>query len=276
MKFLLAGIAQLFYVSVYSQKTFTVYFDFNKYYLTAASRAGLDSFLRAEKENLPGSILHLNGYCDADGTDNYNDLLSVNRVNAVKNYLLDHGIRPGSIGSTKGHGEKDPLNENKTGEEKQLNRRVEISSFQSLKNNSPGIISLKEKIADSTTTSGTNIILRNINFYGGMHQFLPASEPMLNELLDAMRTYPKLVIRVEGHICCQQGNADGVDHETGIDNLSEARAKAVMDYLLANGIESKRVSFKGFGHSVPLYPFPERSEEERTQNRRVEIKIIKK
>ncbi len=276
MKFLFAGIAQVLWMAIYSQKTITLYFDFNKYNLTGASRAGLDSFLRAEKEYLSGFLFNLNGYCDADGTDNYNDLLSVNRVKAVKKYLLNNGIPPGNIGNTKGHGEKDPLNENNTEEEKKLNRRVEISYYPLLKSNPPGINSLKEKIADSLTTSGTNITLRNINFVGGMHQFLPESQPMLEELLEAMRMYPKLVIRVEGHICCESGTDDGTDLETGIDNLSEARAKAVMDYLLSNGIEVKRVSHKGFGHSVPIYPFPERSEFEKTQNRRVEIKIISK
>src|SRR5258705_10149698 len=128
-----------------------------------------------------------------------------------------------------GYGETAPLNENKTEEERQLNRRVDITTINS-SNVQPGEkeekISLKQKIADSTTTSGTNIILRNINFYGGMHQFLPESEPMLNQLLDAMQSNPKLVIRVEGHICCQQDKADGMDIETGMDNLSEARAKA--------------------------------------------------
>jgi outer membrane protein OmpA-like peptidoglycan-associated protein len=99
---------------------------------------------------------------------------------------------------------------------------------------------------------------------------------MLQELLEAMQTYATLKIRVEGHICCQQDKADGIDQETGIQNLSEARAKAVMDYLLANGIDSKRVNYKGFGHSAPIYPFPEKSEEEKTQNRRVEIKIVSK
>ena len=224
-------------------------------------------------------IIQLYGYCDAIGSATYNDKLSEQRVATVKKYLKKNGLDEQNIGDEIGYGKRQPLNENNTDEERQLNRRVEIRFMEVIPagmTRISGDISLKEKIADSTTTSGTNIILRNINFYGGMHQFLPESGPMLNELLDAMQTYPKLVIRVEGHICCQPDKADGMDLETGIDNLSEARAKAVMDYLQSNGIESRRVSFKGFGHSAPIYPFPEQSEEERTQNRRVEIKIIKK
>jgi outer membrane protein OmpA-like peptidoglycan-associated protein len=276
MKAPLIGIAMLYPFVMHSQNSLTVHFDFNKYGLTHAARILVDSFLAAEKNNLPGCILNLDGYCDFIGTDNYNHKLSARRVFAVKKYLLSKGVGRGTIGNVFGHGEKDPLNENRTEEERQLNRRVEISIFKVVVTYPPGVLSLKEKLADSATTTGTNIILHNINFVGGRHQFLPASEPMLKELLEAMQTYPKLVIRVEGHICCQEFSGDGMDNETGITNLSEARVKAVMDYLLENGIDSKRISYKGFGHSAPIYPFPEQTEEERIQNRRVEIKIIGK
>src|SRR6185436_18885882 len=105
---------------------------------------------------------------------------------------------------------------------------------------------------------------------------LPESKPALDELLAAMKTYPKLVIEIEGNICCVEGDEDGIDLETGLKNLSYTRAKAIADWLVYMGIDSNRVSYKGFGHSKPLYPYPERSEEEQKLNRRVEIKIISK
>ena len=276
MKFLITGIAMLLCMAVYSQQSFTIYFDFNKYKLTEAGRLVLDSFLRSAKENLSSFKLNLNGYCDAIGADEYNNELSKQRVAAVKKYFLLKGIEAVNVEDEIGHGKRNPLNENKTAEERQLNRRVEISLIKIGNTNQPGITSPKEKIADSTVTAGTNIVLKNINFIGGMHQLLPESQPMLDELLDAMKTYPKLSIRIEGHICCQQFTGEGMDNETGINNLSEARAKAVQDYLIVNGIAPERLSYKGFGHSSPVYPYPEQSEEERIQNRRVEIKIISK
>ena len=276
MKALITGIFLLFWLAGHSQNSFTVHFDFNKYNLTATARLQLDSFLLTEKKQLPNLDIRLNGHCDAIGSDQYNYKLSEQRVAAVKKYLLENGIQAADIGDEIGHGKKEPLNENNTEEERQLNRRVEISYIAVESGDNAGNMSLKEKIADSSVTAGTNIVLRNINFYGGMHQFLPESTPMLEELLEAMRTYPKLIIEVEGHICCQPGNGDGMDNETGINNLSRARAKAVQDYLINSGIAPERVSYKGFGHSAPVYPYPEQSEEERTQNRRVEIKIISK
>ena len=266
-------------ISSFSQnkESFSVYFDFDRYELTKKAWTQLDSFYRKNKKSISHLEFGIKGYCDNRGSENYNYTLSDKRVASVKKFLLKKGVSIEFIISALGYGETEPVNENKTEAERQMNRRVDIMII-----NSTAIqpkeekIYLKQKIADSTTISGSNIILRNINFFGGMHQFLPESEPMLEELLEAMQSNPKLVIRVEGHICCQQDKADGPDSETGIDNLSEARAKAVMDYLLANGIESKRVSHKGFGHSAPIFPFPEQTEEERIQNRRVEIKIIRK
>ncbi len=276
MKAVLLSMALICFTAGHSQSTFTVHFDFNKYNLTPAAIMQLDSFLLLEKQDLSSITFQLNGHCDAIGSDEYNNKLSNQRVAAVKKYMLNHGIQPVYIGDEIGHGKKEALNENKTEAERQLNRRVEISFNKVAVTNLQGSISLKEKIADSTTKAGTNIVLHTINFWGGMHQFLPESMPALKDLLAAMQTYSKLVIRVEGHICCLEDNGDGLDDETGIINLSEARAKAVRDYLVENNIDPNRVSYKGFGHSSPIYPYPEKTEEERIKNRRVELRIISK
>lgn len=256
----------------HSQLSFTIHFDFNKYELTSTARTRLDSFLLAEKQDTVAKVILLNGHCDDIGPHTYNDILSKKRVAAVKDYLTKNGLT--NIGEEKGHGKREPLNQNKTEEERELNRRVEISFVYST--SLPVPKELKDIIADSATIAGTNIVLRNINFVGGRHQLLPESQPMLDELLEVMRDNPALIIRVEGHICCEPTPDDGRDMETGLHNLSEARAKAVKDYLLDNGIAENRVTYKGFGHSTPLYPFPEKSEEEMKLNRRVEIKIISK
>ena len=276
MKAICIGLA--FFSSLYghSQSAFSIFFDFNKYNLTHEGRLQLDSFIAKEKEHLGILSIQLNGHCDGIGSDSYNNKLSKQRADVVKKYLLRNGVEEMTIYKAIGHGKKEPVNENRTAEERKQNRRVEVSFFEVVRTYFPGEESLMKILADSTTTTGTNITLHNINFVGGMHRFLPESQPMLKELLEAMQTYPTIKIRVEGHICCQQDKADGIDQETGIQNLSEARAKAVMDYLLANGIDSRRVSYKGFGHSAPIYPFPEKSEEEKTKNRRVEIKIVSK
>ncbi len=272
MKFIFPCIFTLTLLSAKAQTELTVLFDFNKYAITPSAKSSLDSFIAANQNELKSLQISLHGHCDAIGSHEYNDRLSKQRVAAVKKYFTSHGIEANSIRDEIGHGKKDPLNENTTPEERQLNRRVEIS----FNKNDNSVTTLKEKIADSTTIAGSTIVLRNINFVGGRHIFLSESSGALAELLDAMKTYPKLVIRVEGHICCIAGPEDGPDLDTGLPNLSEARAKAVQDYLIMNGIRSDRVSYKGFGHSIPLHPYPELTAEQQTENRRVEIKILKK
>lgn len=247
-----------------------VYFATAKWDLTNSTKATLDSL--TDSLDVADRI-ELHGHCDAIGENAYNLQLSAKRVEAVNKYLLSIGWSQKDIKVVQAHGENKPLNNNLSLEERMLNRRVEIKIFYASVNNSK---TLTEDLADSTYKPGSNIVLRNINFVGGRHQFLPESQPMLDELLQAMITYPKLVIEVQGHVCCRTDSGDGIDLETGNNNLSYARAKAVRDYLVYQGIALNRVTYRGFGHSVPIYPFPEKNEEEMKINRRVEIKIISK
>ncbi len=283
MKALASFLSLFLFLNLHSQSSFTVLFDFDTYGITPVTRFRLDSFLSAQKNNIQVLQIDLHGHCDSKGPDEYNNRLSIRRVAAVKNYLTGNGMPASNIINEKGHGKKELINENKTEEERLLNRRVTISfttiikQAEEIKASAPvtkNTVTLKEKLADSSLIAGSNIVLQNINFVGGSHQFLPQSKPMLEELLEAMQLNPRLVIRVEGHICCLQYPGDGLDIETGINNLSEARARAVKDYLVANNIAAERVSYKGFGRSAPIFSYPEKTEEERIQNRRVEIKII--
>lgn len=267
MRFIGLVLFSLLSLIVNGQEQLIVHFDFDRYELTLETRNSLDSFLQARQSKITGHSLKITGHCDAIGSLGYNDQLSSKRIQSVKAYLLEKGIALSSILEEKALGERKPLNDNSTEVDRFLNRRVEIEFIP---------FTLKQKIADTAVIAGTNLSLRNINFYGGQHRFLLSSAKPLMELLEAMESFPNLVIRIEGHICCQQGTDDGLDIETGNYDLSEARAKAVLDYLVTNGIDRNRLDYKGFGHSAPIYAYPEKTEEERTENRRVEIKIIRK
>jgi OOP family OmpA-OmpF porin len=65
------------------------------------------------------------GHTDAVGGDAYNQRLSVKRAEAVKNYLTSKGVEKNRV-YTEGKGEKQPVADNKTGEGRAKNRRVEI------------------------------------------------------------------------------------------------------------------------------------------------------
>jgi outer membrane protein OmpA-like peptidoglycan-associated protein len=275
MKIVFACITMLCCLPGITQGSLVVHFDVDDFRLTAGTRARLDSFL-TERGTGPSSIkLVLEGHCDGSGPGNYNQELSEKRSLAVRNYLVKHGMAAGAIVRTSGYGEERPLNENKSVEDRKQNRRVEILIVPATESGikKPVDPSLIERIRDSSSV-GKSIALKNINFYGSMHRLLPESLPALTELLEVMKSNPTLVIEIHGHVCCQPHAEDALDVETRMYNLSEARAKAVHDHLMANGIDKTRLAYKGFGHSMPLHPYPETNEEEREANRRVEIKIV--
>lgn len=120
---------------------------------------------------------------------------------------------------------------------------------------------------------GKKIILDHIYFRGGSAQFLRKSFPAMKNLLFIMKENPNLEIEIQGYVNVPK-NTVKKQKEAYYQNLSEARAMAVRDYLIKRGISDNRLTYKGFGYSNMLYPYA-KTEEEMQQNRRVEI-LIKK
>ena len=78
---------------------------------------------------------------------------------------------------------------------------------------------------------------------------------------------PEMSIQINGH-------TDSLNSETYNLDLSTRRAKTVYDYLIAKGISSERLKWKGYGESMPLTN--NTTEEGRAMNRRVEFIVLKK
>ncbi|PIO89109.1 MAG: flagellar motor protein MotB [Zetaproteobacteria bacterium CG06_land_8_20_14_3_00_59_53] len=81
----------------------------------------LADFLNEFKEH----NVMIEGFTDSNGTNDYNQTLSVRRADAVQLALIDMGINSDRI-STRGYGETFPVADNKTAAGRQQNRRVEI------------------------------------------------------------------------------------------------------------------------------------------------------
>jgi outer membrane protein OmpA-like peptidoglycan-associated protein len=135
--------------------------------------------------------------------------------------------------------------------------------------------SIYKAITDTATRIGASIILNDVVFYGGRHIPLPFSYNDLEDLAKAMKKNKKLHIRIEGHVCCRPDTTDGPDRDTGEHDLSVQRAKAVYDYLVHRGISQDRMTYIGLGAAGKLYP-EELDANQRSANRRVEIRIISK
>jgi len=105
-----------------------VKFEFNSGVLKTASFAVLDQ-VASEMKKDPTVKFTLNGNSSAEGTEEHNMSLSVDRANAVKSYLVNAGIDASNL-TVKGFGATKPIASNDTEEGKEANRRVEFKITQ--------------------------------------------------------------------------------------------------------------------------------------------------
>jgi len=125
----------------------------------------------------------------------------------------------------------------------------------------------KNKFNIENAKVGDAVILENISFELNSSKLTESSYPTLNYLVECFNTYPKLKIEIAGHTDNTGNTEDNI-------NLSESRAKSVVDYLISAGVEPNRVDAKGYGESLPISN--NTTEVGREKNRRVEFKILQR
>ena len=101
-----------------------VNFDFDSARLTANARTLLDG-VADTLVSAPNMRVEIGGHTDNYGSDAYNLKLSEKRAAAVMSYLTTRGIE-GSRMTARGYGEAQPIANNDTDENRELNRRVEL------------------------------------------------------------------------------------------------------------------------------------------------------
>jgi outer membrane protein OmpA-like peptidoglycan-associated protein len=277
--------------SAAAQEQFSVYFETNKYTLTPTEQARLTKWI---SENKTSKILAINGYTDEDGSIGLNDTLSERRVSTVFGVIkgklkIREDFMTRSFGKLHKHDAVKAKNRKATIYyllEKDLAKENEILGIKDepvaakkpLKVEFPATLTVttpagkEEMKLDvafmerlNTAKTGEKIVIPNLNFRENTFAVMNESRPRLYELLQVMLANPNLKIKLQGHVCCMTKDRQ---------DLSTQRAKAVMMFLLNNGIQKSRLSFQGFGVSQPLYPIPEKTPEEREANRRVEVLIV--
>ena len=112
---------------------------------------------------------------------------------------------------------------------------------------------------------GEKVILKNIFFESASASLLDESKAELGQLVQFMRDNPDVKISITGH-------TDNVGTQAYNLNLSQERARSVVNHLLSEGIAAIRVSYKGMGFSEPVADND--TEEGRAQNRRTELLIV--
>jgi outer membrane protein OmpA-like peptidoglycan-associated protein/tetratricopeptide (TPR) repeat protein len=136
--------------------------------------------------------------------------------------------------------------------------------------------SLKNKAADSTYQKDiplqpievqAGIVLRNLFFETNKYDIKPESEVELDKVVQFLQDNPTVKIQMEGH-------TDNVGNAADNQKLSQARAYAVVNYLVEKGIKGTRLVAKGFGATKPVAD--NKLEAGRAQNRRTELRVLEK
>lgn len=122
-----------------------------------------------------------------------------------------------------------------------------------------------KRIVLKRLTKGSNIVLNNVFFDLNKSSLRPASINELEKLYMILKQNPSMKIELSGHTDNQGSAAYN-------NKLSYGRAKAVVGYLIAKGINSNRLIARGYGFTKPVASND--TEEGRQLNRRTELKIL--
>lgn len=123
----------------------------------------------------------------------------------------------------------------------------------------------------------TPVSLENVFFDLGKSTLRPESFVELDKFVTFLESNPAISIELGGHT---DTRGDAKDNQI----LSEARANSVYTYLVENGIDATRLSYKGYGETQPrisdeeIAKLPTEAEQEKAHqsNRRTEYKTVKK
>ncbi|MBO6522363.1 MAG: OmpA family protein [Balneolaceae bacterium] len=144
-----------------------------------------------------------------------------------------------------------------------LNASIRRARISWLEDNS-GYEEVRKDISLTEANEGARIVLENIYFDTGSDNLREESIQELDRLYEIM-AQSNLIIEIGGH-------TDNVgSDETNMD-LSQARAEAVVNYVIEKGISSTRISAQGYGETDPRAT--NETAEGRQENRRVEVKVL--
>lgn len=246
----------------------SVYFEFDKFNLEEKQGKAVVDYIQKTDSTRIASI-QIFGYTDDVGKDAYNFKLSSNRANTIKEMLLSNGIKNKIIVTIEGKGRiliDDDMVENLP-EKRSKNRRVDVVlNLKELpKIELPGFYTTIQK----KQIVGDHIYLDNLLFERGSSKLDFKSKTQLDKIARELMKYKNLQFEIQGHVCCTPDyQKEAIDRDTRKRELSINRACSVYKYLLFKRISKDRMTFKGYGNTVPLGKGSE-------YDRRVELLITK-
>lgn len=221
------------------------------------------------------SILAFLGHSDTRGSDDYNLNLSRKRVQHVRNHLAEIGFDV-TKSSNEAMGESEAKN---AGLSMADCRRVDMIYVRPKAQTAPPvetvvIVEKPAEVSKGVSKTAVQEFLENkeakalefeltILFVNASVRALEESRPEMFRLLEIMQNNPTLNATFHGHVCCSP-------HQ----EISEGRARTVAVFLRENGIAADRLNFIGHSNTQPKV-WPEVTDEDRKQNRRVTVVFTK-
>ena len=117
----------------------------------------------------------------------------------------------------------------------------------------------------TTIKVGQVLQIENIYFQADSVQITPNSRSVMDEVFQFLEQNKNIVVEIGGH-------TNNIPPDDYCDWLSDLRAKNIAEYLINRGIESHRVSYKGYGKKFPIASND--TADGRRRNQRVELKIL--
>lgn len=119
--------------------------------------------------------------------------------------------------------------------------------------------------------SQTTVINEDILFESNKFNLLPDAKMTLEKIVLVLNLAPNLKIELSAHT---DSNGDDISNQ----KLSEQRAKTAVDFIIAQGISSSRITAKGYGETKIINRCKNGvfcADDEHAPNRRIEFKILR-
>ena len=251
------------------------FFNLNETLPIESSKKAIDTFnIYVRNNNI--SIIEINSYSSKDGSKDINQQIAEERLNAVKK-LLDKSI---IIEKSNVYGINYPYNLIYPIQQFDKWRRVDIiykspliandsllnydnnkdSSFKNIDSSLINEEPFKDEIYDKKLEKGMVFQMQlNIQFFDGTFSLTPGSFSEIDKLSEYLITNKDVNAYIRGHVCCGKAM-----------KLSKQRAKLVLKELVKRGVSKKRLKSQGFSNNLPMVT-PEKTEDDRRKNRRVDI-----
>ena len=129
-------------------------------------------------------------------------------------------------------------------------------------------VEIVEKDAEvKAVETGKVCDLRDIYYETNDYSLTAESKMLLALFVEFLKENPTVKVEIQGH-------TDNVGRDDDNLLLSENRAKSVYDYVIEQGVDAKRLRYKGYGESNPIAS--NSTEEGRAKNRRTVFLIYEK